>query len=86
MSAWLIHCWLLPFMAKPKEEEKDRPEGGYRHAESTAGKFCMLLTSTEQMKEKVSLLKEGQLTLLLFGTCLHGPWREAGEIRILLVC
>lgn len=67
MSEWLIHCWLLPFMEKPKEkEEKKRPEGGYRHAVSTAGSFRMLLTAIGglcwQMKEKVSLLKEGQLT------------------------
>lgn len=54
-------------MAKPKEEEeKERPEGGYRHAESTAGNFCMLLTAIGglcwQVKEKVSPLKAGQLT------------------------
>lgn len=54
-------------MEKPKEkEEKERPEGGYRHTASTAGNFCMLLTAIGglcwQMKEKMSLLKEGQLT------------------------
>lgn len=67
MSEWLIHYWLPAFLAKLKEkEEKERPEGGYRQAASTAGNFCMLLMAIGglcwQMKEKVSLQKEGQLT------------------------
>lgn len=53
-------------MAKPKEEEEERPKGSYRHAERTAGNFCMLLTAIGglcwQVKEMMSLLKEDKLT------------------------
>lgn len=75
-------------MAKPKEEEEEeRPKEGYRHAERTAGNFCMLLAAIGglcwQAKEMMSPLKEGKLTRpcsLLGLISLHGPWREAGEI------
>lgn len=70
-------------MEKPKEEEeeKERPEGGYRHTESTAGSFCMLLTTMLANKgEGPAEGRTAHLTLFLVGTCLHRPWRGAGEI------
>lgn len=70
IAFWMIRQWQNDLstvgLAKPKGEEEDRPRGGYRHSERTAGNSCVWLTATGglcwQAKEMLSLLKEGELT------------------------